>query len=215
MKHKLHVLASVDMLQLLTGVRFVKFRQDEHQYYLDAKQTSTENGVDVSNPAAVLYRIVIPKDYEVTDDVLYIPQFIHSLDAKATEEEQKIRKELATEISELIPEVMCQNMRIPFTKLLQVYDRMALALRKTGKEIFFNTSFLSSLAFLESAFTTLYKGPEENCAKSNSFFLAGLDSVLAFLLGWGVSLADALFFLPLYNAFSYFSASEMHRVWFL
>ena len=136
MKHKLHVLASVDMLQLLTGVRFVKFRQDEHQYYLDAKQTSTENGVDVSNPAAVLYRIVIPIDYEVTDDVLYIPLFIHSLDAKATEEEQKIRKELATEVSELIPEVMCQNMRIPFTKLLQVYDRMALALRKTGKEMY-------------------------------------------------------------------------------
>lgn len=109
---------TLDMLELLTGVRIINYEEDTEKFYFDVKQASTN---DDSHGVAVEYRLVIKKKFEQAADVNYVPVFLNDKDANV----EKLVKHL--------PDYLRDNLIFPYNTLLQFYAKMSKALNKSSK----------------------------------------------------------------------------------
>lgn len=106
---------TLDMLELLTGVRIINYEEDKEKLYFDVKQASTNDDSDVS----VEYQLIIEKNFQNAADVNYVPVFLTD-------------KSLERVIKHL-PDYLRDNLVFPYNTLLQFYAKMNRALNKSAK----------------------------------------------------------------------------------
>lgn len=112
---------TLDMQELLTGVRITNYEEDRDKFYFDVKQTSTNMDND-SDAVSVIYRLVIKKKFEQTAEVTYVPSFL-----------QGDKDDDANKVSEHLPDYLRDNLIFPYNTLLQFYTKMNKALNKSAK----------------------------------------------------------------------------------
>lgn len=112
---------TLDMQELLTGVRITNYEDDRDKFYFDVKQTSTNIDND-ADAVSVTYRLVIKKKFEQTAEVTYIPSFL-----------QGDKSEHARRVSAHLPDYLKDNLIFPYNTLLQFYAKMSKALNKSAK----------------------------------------------------------------------------------
>lgn len=112
---------TLDMQELLTGVRIINYEEDRDKFYFDVKQTSTNIDND-SDAVSVVYRLVIKKKFEQTAEVTYVPSFL-----------QGEKTEDANKVSAHLPDYLKDNLIFPYNTLLQFYAKMSKALNKSAK----------------------------------------------------------------------------------
>lgn len=112
---------TLDMQELLTGVRITNYEDDRDRFYFDVKQTSTNIDND-ADAVSVMYRLVIKKRFEQTAEVTYIPSFLQG------DKSDDVRR-----VSSNLPEYLKDNLIFPYNTLLQFYTKMSKALNKSAK----------------------------------------------------------------------------------
>lgn len=112
---------TLDMQELLTGVRITNYEDDRDKFYFDVKQTSTNIDNDV-DAVSVMYRLVIKKKFEQTAEVTYIPSFL-----------REAKNDDARRVSFHLPDYLKDNLIFPYNTLLQFYAKMSKALNKSAK----------------------------------------------------------------------------------
>lgn len=112
---------TLDMLELLTGVRIINYEEDREKFYFDVKQSSTNTDND-NEAITVEYRLVIKKDFEESADVNYVPVFLSEADNESTER-----------LISHLPDYLRDNLIFPYNTLSQFYAKMNKALNKARK----------------------------------------------------------------------------------
>ncbi|KAK6461354.1 chromosome segregation protein Csm1/Pcs1-domain-containing protein [Scheffersomyces coipomensis] len=127
---------TLDMLELLTGLRIVNFTEDDDKYYFDVKQT-TSNSSDV---VYISYRLIVSKTFESTAEIEYIPTFLEDLDSEedeyADDDDDNVRlgaNENARYLKKMLPDYLCENLSFPYNTLSQFYAKVNRALHKGSK----------------------------------------------------------------------------------
>ncbi|KAK6453624.1 CSM1-like protein [Scheffersomyces xylosifermentans] len=120
---------TLDMLELLTGLRIVNFEEDDLKYYFDVKQSSSstaDEGIYIN------YQLVISKSFESTAEIRYIPTFLEALDSDYDEDEDDGGDvvENAKSLRQILPEYLCENLSFPYNTLSQFYGKVSRALNK-------------------------------------------------------------------------------------
>ncbi|GBL51345.1 hypothetical_protein [Candidozyma auris] len=112
---------TLDMLELLTGVRIVNYEEDKEKFHFDVKQSST-NSEDDSSTITVEYKLVIKKQFELSADVNYIPTFL-----------KKVPSSVKNRLIENLPDYLQGSLVFPYNTLSQFYAKMNRALNKSTK----------------------------------------------------------------------------------
>lgn len=124
---------TLDMLELLTGLRIVNFEEDKSKLHFDVKQTST-SGDD--SEISVGYRLVIGKNFTSTAEINYIPSFLEALD-EASDESMNMSddgtRSNARILTKILPDYFCDSLTFPYNTLSQFYSKMNRALNKASK----------------------------------------------------------------------------------
>lgn len=112
---------SLDMLELLTGLRICNFDEDHEKYFFDIHQTSS-----TSSPAMhVDYVLIIPKLFGQVAEVCYVPSFLEHIRTGNYEE-----KHNAQRLRDTLPEYLCANLTFPYSTLAQFYAKMTRAINR-------------------------------------------------------------------------------------
>lgn len=119
---------TLDMLELLTGVRIISYEEDRAKFYFDVKQLSTTSDND-TDAVSVVYRLVIKRKFELTAEVTYVPTFLHSLELA----DDSAAASHAQAVAACLPEYLRDNLVFPYNTLLQFYAKMSKALNKSAK----------------------------------------------------------------------------------
>lgn len=114
---------TLDMLELLTGVRIINYEEDLGKYYFDVKQSSTNSDND-NEAITVDYRLVIKKQFEESADVNYVPVFLTDSSSDNHDTERLIAH---------LPDYLRDNLIFPYNTLSQFYAKMNKALNKAAK----------------------------------------------------------------------------------
>lgn len=112
---------TLDMLELLTGVRITNYEEDAEKFHFDVKQSST-NSEDDSSTVTVEYKLVIKKQFEQSADVNYVPTFL-----------KKVPASLKNRLKQNLPDYLQENLVFPYNTLSQFYAKMNRALNKSAK----------------------------------------------------------------------------------
>lgn len=115
---------TLDMLELLTGLRIVNYEEDDVKFHFDITQTSTAEAVSegtTPNGLTINYRLIISKEFKSTAEINYVPTFLKDDD----ENSEKLR--------EILPEYFCDNLTFPYNTLSQFYTKINRALNKGVK----------------------------------------------------------------------------------
>lgn len=114
---------TLDILELLTGLRVANYEEDATSFYFDITQSSTNAGEEEEeDKLTVEYRLTIRKDTAHAADISYEPIFLDAADAAG-----KLRARVLTSI---LPEYFCDNLMFPYNTLAQFYAKMGRALNK-------------------------------------------------------------------------------------
>lgn len=118
---------TLDMLELLTGVRVLNFQEDDHRYYFDVKQLSGDHHIN--------YRLVVSKTFETTAEIHYVPTFLEALEEgyEPDPDESMVLSEIvanAQHLKNLLPDYLCENLSFPYNTLAQFYGKVSRALGK-------------------------------------------------------------------------------------
>lgn len=118
---------TLDMMELLTGLRIVDYREDETKFYFDIKQNSTNN-----NQIYIEYRLIISKKFESTAEINYVPTFLEVEDQSFDDENEEVEQmiENARLLKDNLPEYLCDNLSFPYNTLSQFYNKINRALHK-------------------------------------------------------------------------------------
>lgn len=122
-----------DTLELLTGVRVIDYKVDEDMFFFDIRHADITKGVS-ENAVAIEYRLVINKQFSAAE-VTYIPLFLYNLESAAVKEEQALKIQHALQVEKHLPEYMHEKFKFPLNNLLQFYNKLLIALRKSGKAL--------------------------------------------------------------------------------
>ncbi|EAZ62977.1 CSM1-like protein [Scheffersomyces stipitis CBS 6054] len=117
---------TLDMLELLTGLRIVNFEEDESKYFFDVKQSGS-NGQD---EIYINYQLVISKSFATTAEINYIPTFLEALENDDEDQEQVDNANL---LKEILPDYLCENLSFPYDTLSQFYSKVNRAVNKRTK----------------------------------------------------------------------------------
>lgn len=129
---------TLDMLELLTGLRIVHYEEDDSKFYFDVKQGSTNgNGSEVT----MGYRLIIAKEFTSTAEINYVPTFINSLsDQDSDDDTNRLyegsineRERNSRMLLDILPEYFCDNLTFPYNTLSQFYTKINRALNKGSK----------------------------------------------------------------------------------
>lgn len=121
---------TLDMLELLTGVRIISYEEDRAKFYFDVKQLSTTSDND-TDAVSVVYRLVIKRKFELTAEVTYVPSFLQKLDAADDSDDGATAD--ARAVAACLPEYLKDNLIFPYNTLLQFYAKMSKALNRSAK----------------------------------------------------------------------------------
>lgn len=117
---------TLDMLELLTGVRIISYEEDRAKFYFDVKQLSTTSDND-TDAVSVVYRLVIKRKFELTAEVTYVPSFLQTVELNGSEADD------ARAVAACLPEYLKDNLIFPYNTLLQFYAKMSKALNRSAK----------------------------------------------------------------------------------
>lgn len=106
---------TMDMLELLTGVRITNYEEDDEKFYFDVKQASTLANDAV--PTEVRYRLIIQRSFDQGAEVNYQPEF--------DDDSERLMAHL--------PAYLKENLMFPYNTLLQFYGKMNKALNKATR----------------------------------------------------------------------------------
>ncbi|ODV79535.1 uncharacterized protein CANTADRAFT_25507 [Suhomyces tanzawaensis NRRL Y-17324] len=128
---------TLDMLELLTGLRITNFQEDGTRYYFDVKQTSTSSNSSTES-IFINYRLVISKTFESTAEINYIPTFLEALEDDFEQDEDDSILEIdlirnANYLKRILPEYLCENLSFPYNTLSQFYGKVNRALNKRAR----------------------------------------------------------------------------------
>ena len=117
---------TLDILELLTGLRIINYEEDSSSFYFDITQSSTNaTEDDDDNRLTVNYRLIIRKDTAHAADISYVPTFLDNIDAGNAAAKQRTRH-----LTNILPEYFCDNLMFPYNTLAQFYAKMGRALNK-------------------------------------------------------------------------------------
>lgn len=117
---------TLDILELLTGLRIINYEEDASSFYFDITQSSTSAVEDDDdNRLTVNYRLIIRKDTAHAADISYVPTFLDDIDAGNAAAKQRTRH-----LTNILPEYFCDNLMFPYNTLAQFYAKMGRALNK-------------------------------------------------------------------------------------
>lgn len=128
---------TLDMLELLTGLRIINYEEDDAKFHFDLKQTSTNaSGTELT----IDYRLIISKEFTSTAEINYVPTFLNELEDNDSEsddidvdDETMDSKRNAKMLLDLLPDYFCDNLTFPYNTLSQFYTKMNRALNKGAK----------------------------------------------------------------------------------
>ena len=128
---------TLDMLELLTGLRIINYEEDDAKFHFDLKQTSTNgSGTELT----IDYRLIISKEFTSTAEINYVPTFLNELEDNDSEaddidvdDETMGPKRNAKMLLDLLPDYFCDNLTFPYNTLSQFYTKMNRALNKGAK----------------------------------------------------------------------------------
>lgn len=111
---------TLDMLELLTGLRITNYEEDALRLHFDIAQLATTDPAakDVAPGLSILYRLTILKDHRASAEINYVPTFM----AERTRNSERLR--------EVLPEYFCDNLTFPYNTLSQFYNKINRALNK-------------------------------------------------------------------------------------
>ncbi|EMG49204.1 hypothetical protein SBY92_000560 [Candida maltosa Xu316] len=113
-----HISFTLDMIELLTGVKVINFENNSTEYVFDIRQTSSTNQGLTMN-----YQLVLPS--EKNPQISYVPTFLDALDG---EEEEEIAN--AKALKKKLSDFLCENLTFPFDALAQFYAKVNKDLNK-------------------------------------------------------------------------------------
>lgn len=130
---------TLDMLELLTGLRIVDYDEDRTKFHFDVKQASTVSAEDGAaadvKVITIQYQLVISKKFESTAEVKYVPTFLNHLDASGPQPNADEGLRLtAAKLNKYLPDYFCDNLTFPYNTLSQFYIKMNKALNKIAKK---------------------------------------------------------------------------------
>lgn len=126
---------TLDMLELLTGVRIINYEEDESKFHFDVKQTST-NGDNTE--LSIEYRLIIAKEFTSTAEINYVPTFLKDIndsysDDIDVDDDSSDPKSNPKLLMQLLPDYFCDSLTFPYNTLSQFYTKMNRALNKGAK----------------------------------------------------------------------------------
>ncbi|RLV89623.1 hypothetical protein JA1_005061 [Spathaspora sp. JA1] len=118
-----NITISLDMIELLAGVRVVNFQEDEEMLYFDVKQSSP--------PLYITYQLIISKEFEVKAKVHYIPTFLDVLANEFDHGDDEVEIiENARVLQRILPDYFLDKIEFSIDTLNQFYSKLARALNK-------------------------------------------------------------------------------------
>jgi Uncharacterized conserved protein len=109
---------TLDMVELLTGLRIINFQEDDASFYFDVKQSNSSIFIN--------YRLIISKSFASTAEISYVPTFLEEMDGEVDVEEVDNSRHLKA----ILPEYLCENLSFPYNTLGQFYGKVSRALSK-------------------------------------------------------------------------------------
>ncbi|EER32159.1 conserved hypothetical protein [Candida tropicalis MYA-3404] len=116
-KEREHISLTLDMIELLTGVKVVNFENTEDEYIFDIKQSSMKQEL------VVHYQLVLSTI--PNSEINYFPTFLDALEGDEVEEYENTKR-----LQKVLPEYLCENLSFPFDTLAQFYGKVNRALNK-------------------------------------------------------------------------------------
>ncbi|OBA21001.1 hypothetical protein METBIDRAFT_170970 [Metschnikowia bicuspidata var. bicuspidata NRRL YB-4993] len=123
---------SLDMLELLTGVRITNYVVDADRFLFDVKQSSTLSDHD-TDVVTVEYQLLIQRDFQEKAEVTYVPVFLELLHNGAPDAELAARARDAARVRGHLPLYLQLSLNFPYNTLLQFYAKLNKALNKCSK----------------------------------------------------------------------------------
>ena len=115
---------TLDMLELLTGLRIINFKEDDYSFHFDVKQSSTTGN---SDELSIEYQLVIAKEVKATAEINYIPTFLEAMtDERSISKGESDLKFLV----DSLPDYFCDNLTFPYNSLSLFYAKMNRSLNK-------------------------------------------------------------------------------------
>ncbi|CAK7895887.1 hypothetical protein CAAN1_03S00936 [[Candida] anglica] len=109
---------TLDMLELLTGLRITNYEEDSTRFHFDITQASTTGSS--GEELTFSYRLFIAKDFKDTAEISYLPM--------TSSDNEHIDK-----LKEVLPEYFWGNLSFPYNTLSQFYTKINRALIKGAK----------------------------------------------------------------------------------
>lgn len=117
---------TLDMLELLTGLRIINFKEDEFSFHFDVKQSSTTGN---SDELSIEYQLVIAKEVKATAEINYIPTFLETMSNERASSSGSSESDLKLLVDSL-PDYFCDNLTFPYNSLSLFYAKMNRSLNK-------------------------------------------------------------------------------------
>lgn len=120
---------TLDMLELLTGLRIINYEEDENLFHFDIRQSSTRGTGD---EITILYKLIIAKDFSDSAEINYVPTFLDALDESedSMEVDEFKTRENAELLIKILPDYFCDKLTFPYNTLSQFYTKMNRSLTK-------------------------------------------------------------------------------------
>lgn len=117
-KERENICFTLDMIELLTGVKVINFENTSDEYIFDIKQSSS-----VKLGLTMHYQLVLAS--QPSPEINYIPTFLDALEGEEVE-----NYENAKILQKILPDYLCENLSFPFDTLAQFYGKVNRALNK-------------------------------------------------------------------------------------
>ncbi|CAX40537.1 conserved hypothetical protein [Candida dubliniensis CD36] len=117
-KERQNICFTLDMIELLTGVKVINFENNSEEYIFDIKQSSS-----VRSGLTMYYQLVLASS--PNPEINYIPTFLDALEGEEVEDYEN-----AKILQKLLPDYLCENLSFPFDTLAQFYGKVNRALNR-------------------------------------------------------------------------------------
>ncbi|CUM65506.1 uncharacterized protein PRCAT00003151001 [Priceomyces carsonii] len=117
---------TLDMLELLTGLRIMNYQEDESRFFFDVKQNSTND-----SQVFIEYRLIISKNFGASAEINYIPTFLEIEETDYYGDDYEEKNDNCKILRKVLPDYLCDNLSFPYNTLSQFYTKINRALNKT------------------------------------------------------------------------------------
>ena len=130
---------TLDMIELLTGIKVIHFEEDEFKLYFHIKQSSSSSTSSSTSSLPnegvfINYQLILSKDTEGSlnsSQINYIPSWLDYLNQEYYSDEYEFKLiENSKYLKTILPEYLCENLSFPFNTLSQFYNKVSKAINK-------------------------------------------------------------------------------------